>query len=160
MTTRHGIALAVILIPLASMGGCPGITVSLPDGGLVTIPNPLAQTVTVEVFNDTDFEVDPRIRFDDDTGFPATWFPSEELATGILRSGESIQYTIDCDELGLIFSDSAGQFLFNDTIGQADQTRVLERDDEYDCGDVILFRFIGSGDGFGTIVAINGVVVD
>jgi hypothetical protein len=155
-------SVAALVLGLAVLlGGCPGnISIELPGGGSINVPLPGADTVVVEVFNDTDFEVDPRIRFDEDNGFFAELAPSEELATGILLPGESIEFTIDCDRLGLIFSDRAGQFFFDETIGQADTTRMLERDDDFDCGSRIQFLFIGAEAGFGAVVSVDGVVVD
>ncbi len=151
---------AWLVLPALVLGGCPGnITIDLGNGSSIDIPLP-SNTVRVEVFNDTDFEVDPRIRFDDDNNFLAAAFPAEELATGILLPGELIEFNIACDKLGLVFSDAAGQFFFEETIGQADDTRVLERGDDYDCGDVIQFQFLGEGGGFGVVVSVNGVVVD
>jgi hypothetical protein len=154
--------LGVLIVGLVGLlGGCPGsITIELPGGGSLDVPLPGADTVVVEVFNDTNFEVDPRIRFDDDNDFFAQLAPSEELATGILAAGESIEFTIDCERLGLIFSDRAGQFFFDETIGQADTTRMLERDDDFDCGSRIQFLFIGAEAGFGVVVSVDGVVVD
>lgn len=167
------------LVPMAGLllaamagitaGGCPGgITITLPESldftADVTIPTQIvtARVVQVEVFNDTDFEVLPRIRFDDDSNFWAALVPSEELATGILQPGESIVFDIDCDQLGLIFSDEPRQYApgREDPIGEADETRTLKRDKDYVCGDQIVFHFIGNGAGFGVIVSINGVVVD
>ncbi len=166
---RPTIGLVIVLVGIGTLAGCPGgITITLP-GGLdipvdVTIPTDLVSpdVVQVEVFNDTDFEVVPRIRFDDDSNILAQLAPAEELATGTLEPGDSIQFDIDCDQLGLIFSDEPGQFLPGDDvpIGQADASRILTRDDDYECGDSVLFHFIGNGDGFGVVVSVNGVVVD
>jgi len=152
-------------LALILMGGCPaGITIQLPDGGGVTIPlsGLGSRVVFVEVWNDTDYEVAPRVRFDDATGF---WerlvSSSSELNTGILYSGDlPAPFQLSCDEVGVIYSESAGQFFLNATIGQADDTRVLERGEDFDCGDTIRFHFIGNGDGFGVNVYVNGVLVD
>jgi hypothetical protein len=146
---------------LLSLAGCPGnITIELPGGSSVEIPLVDLTTVRVEVFNETAFDVDPRLRFDDDSGFLASLFPAEELATGILQPGEFLEFTLDCDRLGLIFSDQPVQYFFSETVGQADTTRVLEREEDYDCGDRIQFLFIGDGPGFGVVVSVNDVVVD
>jgi hypothetical protein len=163
---KHLVCVAAILAS-TMLGGCPaGITITLPDGTDVTadlnVPVVAANIVRVEVFNDTDWEVAPRIRFDDDSNWFARLAPSEELATGILQPGESIRFDMACDKLGLILSDEAGQFLPGDDepLGQAEQTRVLTREHDYDCGDTILFHFLGSEDGFGVAVSVNNVVVD
>jgi hypothetical protein len=142
----------------ANLGACPDITITIPNGTDIIIPS--RSTVVVEVFNDTDLDVDPRIVFDDDTGFWAGAFPSEDLATGILQSGDLNRYNMDCDQVGSIASDEAEQFLGPDTTAVAGSSRTLERDEDFDCGDTIRFHFIGEADGFGVVVSVNGVVVD
>lgn len=146
MTRLPRPALAIVLCVPVLLGGCPQIS-------------GLFNTVTVEVFNDTDFDVAPRVRYDDDTNWLAALAPSEELAPSILEPGELITYNMNCDDVGVIFSDTAGQFWFNATIGQAGVTRKLTRDDEFDCGDTIQFHFVGRDDSFGVIVSVNGRVV-
>lgn len=158
MRRNRPLPLAALVLPMALIGGCPGVSIELPGGGSITIPG--SDTVVVEVFNDTDFEVDPRLRFDDDSNWLAAWFPAEELATGILDPGELARYNMGCDDLGVIFSDTAGQFLGWETVGQADTTRKLRRGKDYDCGDRIRFHFIGRFEDFGVIVTVNGAVVD
>lgn len=157
MPSQRFLALAAALALPLCLAGCPGFTIELPDGSIFI---PGFGTVVVEVFNDTDFDVDPRIRFDDDTNFLAGWFPSEELATGRLQPGEVLRYTIDCDELGLILSDEARQYFLGLELAEAESSRTLTRDDDFDCGDTIRFHFIGRDESFGVIVSVNGVVVD
>jgi hypothetical protein len=137
-------------LSMALGGGCPGADI------LLTSLN----TVQVELINDTGFPVDPNIRFDDDSGFWASLVPAEHLEVSRIESGEGEVLQFDCDELGLIFSDEAVQLrvLFDDYV--ADSTKILERGDDYDCGDVIRFRFVGDGPDFGVIVSINGRIVD
>ncbi len=151
------------------IAGCSGgLTVSLPEDwdldASITVPDLVVRpyTVRVEIFNDTDFEVVPRIKFDDDNNFFARLIPAEELDLGALAPGESIQLDMACDKVGLIFSDEAGQFVpdEDDPIAQADETRRLIRGDDYHCGDTILFHFLGNGDDFGVVVSVNSVVVD
>jgi hypothetical protein len=157
MQRKHLVLLAGILM-VANLGACPGITITIPNGTDIIIPG--FSTVVVEVFNDTDLDVDPRIVFDDDTGFWAGAFPSEDLATGILLPGDLNRYNMDCDEVGSIASDEAEQFLGPDLVVAAESSRTLERDEDFECGDTIQFHFIGEADGFGVIVSVNGIVVD
>lgn len=121
---------------------------------------PGSNTVRIELVNDTGFLVDPDIRYDDDAGFWAGLFPAEQLSTGLIEPGEAVTFNFDCDELGSIFSGEAEQVI--PVLGDygADSTRVLQREDEYDCGDLIRFRFVGYADDFGVIVSVNGRVVD
>lgn len=144
--TRRLIAIALMTVSAVLAGGCPEI------GGLI----PGLTTVTVEVVNDTTFSVDPNIRYDDDPGFLAGLFPADTLNTGLIGAGATMTFTFDCDKLGTIFSDEAEQvtLLFGDYI--ADATDRLEREEDFDCGDVIRFRFFGDALDFGVIVSVNG----
>ncbi len=163
MNRTHLAGLAGLLFLVAFVTGCPGgLTIELPNGDTRIIPGIRVGGVVVEIFNDTDFEVDPRIRFNDEDPnfFEQLLGSDEELTTGILRPGESIEFTYDCDNLLRIYSDTAGQFFFESTIGQADRTRTLERGEEFHCGDDIVFHFLGDYDGFGVVVSVNGAVVD
>lgn len=144
------------------LGGCPDVFVDLSD--LSDLPDTeitVGDNLVVEVFNDTDFEVAPRVYFNDENGFwEQVLSGSEELATGILEPGELGRYNMKCDRVAVIYSDEAGQFDGDFTIGQADTTRTLERGEDFDCGDTIRFQFIGHDDGFGVIVLVNDQVVD
>lgn len=158
--TRRARWLTFMLIPVLTLngGGCPGVSIELPGGGNVFVPG--IGTVVVRLFNDTDFDVYPDIRFDDDSGFFAGLLPSETLATGTLAPGEILSFTIDCDKLGLIRADSPVQYLDFGFVAESDGSRTLERGDDYNCGAIIEFRFIGTGSSFGVVVSINNVVVD
>ena len=146
----------VFLFPLLLLGGCPPLTFDLADGSL-TISG--SGVITVELINDTDFDVDPRIVFDDDSGFLARMFPSDLLDTGLLAPGEVLAFDFECDELGLILSDEPDQFV-GGVIYRDFPSAILERGDEFDCGDLIQFQFLGNADSFGVILAVNGFVVD
>ncbi len=148
-----------VLFVVASLavGGCEAISLNLDELGL-TIQG--LTTVTVELVNDTRYDVDPYIRFDDDEGFLAQLFPADDLATGLLEPGDVLVFEFACDELGLIFSDGAEQLGVFDVIAEADESAILQRDDDFDCGDLIRFRFIGDFEQFGVLVSVNDVVVD
>jgi len=148
-----------VLFVVASLavGGCEAISLNLDELGL-TIQG--LTTVTVELVNDTRYDVDPYIRFDDDEGFLAQLFPADDLATGLLEPGDVLVFEFACDELGLIFSDGAEQLGVFDVIAEADESAILQRDDDFDCGDLIRFRFIGDFEQFGVLVSVNNVVVD
>ena len=153
MRTRSQLVLLATLAAVPGLGGCSDLLDLLPG-----IPG--LNTIVVRVVNDTAFEVDPRIRFSEDTGFFAGLFGGQDLATGTLLPGDVLTYDFDCDALGLIRSESAGQFLGDETIGQADVSRTLEFDENFDCGDILTFTFLGEGPTFGVVVSVNGRVVD
>jgi len=140
-----------------AVGGCNGIDLDLEEFGLEIRG---LTTVTVELVNDTGFDVDPYIRFDDDEGFPAQLFPADDLATGLLEPGDVLVFEFDCDELGLIFSDGAEQLDLFGVIAEANESTILQRGDDFDCGDLLRFRFIGDFEWFGVLVSVNNVVVD
>lgn len=157
MTRLTRMALVALLAsPALLMGGCGGLTIDFP-GGQIVVPG--LGVVTIELINDTDYYVDPHIVFDDDENFLAGLFPSEELGVHDLAPGEVYSLDIDCDELGLVFSDEPEQFV-GPFVYTAGETRMLVRDDEYECGDLIQFQFLGNADGFDVVVAVNGRVVD
>lgn len=147
--TRGGGWLAVATIGLAaglSLGGCPG-------GSILGF-----NTVTVEIVNDTAFDVAPNIEFDDDDGLLAGIFPADDLNTGLIAPGEIAVFTFECDELGTIRSNDPEQVsLFGDETG--DDSPTLEREEEFDCGDLIRFRYVGEGIDFGVIVSVNNRIV-
>lgn len=148
--TRRMTPIALMTLAAIVAGGCPEI------GALI----PGFNTVTVEVVNDTSFSVDPNIRYDNDPGLLAGLFPADTLNTGLIGAGATMTFTFDCDSVGTIFSDEAEQvtLLFGDYV--ADATDRLEREKEFDCGDVIRLRFVGDALDFGVIVSVNGRIVD
>jgi len=152
---RH-LLLTVLGLALLAGPGCDGVTIELPGG---TIALPGLGVVTLRLVNDTDFPIDPHIVYDDDNSALAALFPSEELGVHDLAPGEVATLSIDCDKLGVVRSAEAEQFAGPFTYTAPDST-TLERDEDYECGALIEFRYLGHGDAFDVIVAINGVVVD
>ncbi len=152
----------VIALALFSIGGCPSGLQDAVIGALGNLGS--SGGIVVEVYNDTNFTVDPHIRYDESDNsfdaFLAGVFGGDELATGRLAAGEYISFRFDCDELGLVFSDGAEQRDIFGAFADARVTEILRRDKEFDCGDTIVFQFIGDGDGFGVVVSVNGLIVD
>lgn len=144
MRSRAAAWILTGVMPLMMAGSCQFV---LPIG------------LIVEVVNDTDYDVDPNIKFDDDTGFFAGLFPSDELQTGILAPGESVSFNFRCSELGSIGADDPRQF-----VGPAEfegqDTDILRRNEDFDCTSLIRFRFVGNADQFDVIVSVDGRVVD
>ena len=147
MAVNRRSLLGLGLALLALLGGCPSIEI------------PGVNAIRVTITNDTFFDVDPRIRFDDDPGLLAGLFPAETLSAGVLSPGESASFTFACDELGTIFSDNAEQAGSFGSV-RAGDSHVLERDDEFECGDSIRFRFVGNGGSFDVVATVNGSVVN
>ena len=139
----------VAAVPFLTMAGCPI------DGLSFLLPN----EIRVEIVNDTNFSIDPHIEFDEDDGLLGGLFTGEELDTGLIAAGETQIFRFDCDSLGTIRSDEAEQFFGILGSAAADSSPTLQRDDDYDCGDTIRFRFVGDGSDFGVIVSVNGRIV-
>jgi len=134
---------------LANLAGCP-----LPGDFLTPT------IVTVELVNNTTLDVAPNIRFDDSEGFLASAFPAEELATGLLAPDDVLAFDFDCDALGIVLSDEAEQILSDSEVAVAVTSRVIERNTDYVCGDIVRFIFVGEGVDFGVVVSVNGRVID
>lgn len=147
---RASLCVVSIAFSLVVGGGCPGADILIP--GL--------NSVQVKVIIDTRFLVGPNIRFNDDAGIWASLIPAERLSTDLIAPGEVAVFRFDCDELGLISSDGAEQVLLLVDDYVADEAKILEGDDAYDCGDLIRLRFVGDAEDFGVIVSVNGRIVD
>lgn len=148
-TRRAALTLAGACGALILGAGCEaGFNVL--DGGVVT----------VQVVNDTDFEVDPSmVTTDDPDGF-GLFNPGDGLATGLLAPGDVLEFTFDCDRLAAIRSDAAELLDDNgDPIIGAQPTSAIERGAEFECGDVIRFRFVGDERSFGILVSVNDAIV-
>lgn len=137
---------AAILAAVWNAGGCP------PGLGF------LADFVTVEVVNDTAFPIEGELRYDDESGFFSSLFGGQTLPTGVLEPGEVFQIEFNCDELAVVGTNDVRQLLGADQ-AQADDSGGVERDEDFDCGDLVRFRFVGEGSSFGVIVSVNGRVI-
>lgn len=116
--------------------------------------------VTVQVVNDTEFEVDPAIVTTDDPDGFGLFNPGDGLATGLLAPGDVLEFTFDCDRLAAIRSDAAELLDDNgDPLIGAQPTRAVERGAEFECGDVVRFRFVGDARSFGILVSVNDAIV-
>lgn len=147
---------AALTIALTSLAACSGI-------GFGSIFNEFT-TITVELRNETTLPVDPGIRYtdqdDDFDAFIANLFDTgDRLPTGNLAPGAVQYYDFDCDQLGLIYSDDAEQIRFIGEDYEADDSGLLQRGEDYDCGDLISFVFIGLGEDFEVRVSVNDRVV-
>ncbi len=116
--------------------------------------------IRVEVFNDSDFEVIPDVRFDDDTDVRSIDNPDDFLDIGELLPGEFVQFDFDCDELGVIFSDETEVFFFGEFVGVAEASFPIINGLEFDCADLIQIRFVGADDFFDVETRVNGFRVD
>ncbi len=136
---------------LTAVGGCPS--------GLNGFSFPPADTVRLELVNESDFDVAPNIVFGRDAGFFSRLTGGSTLATGLIAPGETLVFNVACEELGYVFSNQAEQIGPAGDSAFAGDSRLLEREEEFDCGDVVRFLFIGNGADFGVAVSVNGRIV-
>jgi hypothetical protein len=140
---RFRAALVSVVASLALLtGGCPRPILDYP--------------VTVEIYNNSDFEVIPDIRFDYDESIPAS-AAGDFLDIGLLLPGEYVQYDFDCDRIGLIFSDETEVRFFNEFYGIAERSFVPRWGLDFDCGDFIAIEFQGNPDDdfFDVLIFVN-----
>ena len=150
MSIRNfAIVVAAAALTLPASSGCNSVTTLLSGN-----------VVTVEVVNDTPFDVDPRLVTSEESGFFGGLFGNDsDLATGIVAPGDAISLDLDCDSFATIFCDAAEQLDGNDLVGAVQPTKRFEIDQDFECGDVIRFRFVGSESSFGVQVSVNGAIV-
>ncbi len=152
MIARATIGVAAAGLLLAGLAaGCKGLSIDIPG----------FTTVTLEIVNDSPFDVDPRMVTSDSQGGFSDIFTGggDDLATGILAPGDKLVYNFDCDSLQRVFSDAPEQLDDGELAGAAQPSRVLKQDRDFECGDTVRFRFIGTGQNFGVIVSRNGAVI-
>lgn len=135
-----------------------GLSLLLTAGCPLNLPG--VTDVTVRVFNDTDFPVDPHIRYAADTSVVDVDSGTLELATGTLDPGETKTFHFTCNDLGLVFSRNAEQFLLLGVTAEAGNSALLTRNTDYSCGAVLMFRFTGEGNDFAVVSSVNGHVVN
>lgn len=135
-TTRRLFTMTALCI-CVGLGSCgiPGIIV----GG----------TITVSIFNNTDFEVDPAVEFG--RSEPAL----RGLGVGILAPGELVEVDLNCDEAILLTTTNSTQLGFA-TDYVLDPLPLFEIDFDYFCGELVDFEFVGNGLDFDVFVDAGG----
>ncbi len=146
------VTIALPAMVLMGLGGCINGVFPIPGIGF-------DEPIAVEVFNNSDFDVVPDIRFDPDNDLLALQDPREFLDIGSLIPGEFIEFEFDCDRLGTIFSDETEVYFLGEFIGLAEPSDALQFGDAFTCGDFIQIEFIGVDDFFEIVLRVNGVVV-
>lgn len=105
----------------------------------------LPSTVTVTLVNDSpDFDVEAIIIYDDEDDLPKFLL----VETGVQRDvvvgpGEQASFTRSCDDLRALVLDDADLQIIGG-FGPETSSDVLRIDDEYECGDEIIFTFTHS----------------
>lgn len=134
--------------------------------GLALLPatscgnNPFQKQITIHIINDTEFDVDPNIVFDDDTSLLAGWFPSETLETGLIEPGGLATFYLPCSDVGVLLSDNAKLIDGGLVIATAGDSVTLTDGDNFECQDVIELQFIGTPNNFAVVTYVNDVEID
>ncbi len=125
------VLIAVLALPLMS---CDSLTDFL-----------LPTTVTVSLVNASpDYAVEVTLYYDDEDDLPEvilTEFGTEIELT--ISAGNMSSFTRDCDDLQAIVIDDADLLVLGG-LGPEANSEVLRIDDEYECGDEIVFTFTHS----------------
>ena len=125
--------------------GCGGVTIIGGSGG----DGPVADTITVRVTNNTDFDVDPNIEYGTSRN------SLRALDVGILAPDEVAEVDFFCDEIDVLTSTDSTQLgLSVDYV--LDPLPIFERGVDYFCGELVEFEFVGSGQDFDVLVDAGG----
>jgi len=122
-----GLALALILLP-----GCDALLAILLSG---------TNTTTVELVNNSDFDVDVILYYDDTQEIPD--FLLTETGTLVevtVAAGQTHRFSRSCDELQAIIIDDADLLVIGG-IGPETSSDVLRDGEDFSCGSTVRFTF-------------------
>jgi len=100
-----------------------------------------SDTVTVQLVNDGDLDVEVEIYISDQQEIPELLLT--ELGTRLeytVEPGETVTFSRSCDDLQAIIVSSADLQVIGD-IGPETSSDVLRDGDDFSCGDTIVFTF-------------------
>lgn len=159
---NYGIAAILLLSLLPMMGGtCTSLAIPILPGGPIGDPigggpiggGPIVDSgITVTVINNTDFEIDPMIEYEDIDG--NAFF----LDLGVVFPGEIVPTDFYCDEVIFLTSTYAEQYVFGDVISLP-ALPYFEQDFDYYCGEEVTFEFVGNDIDFDVFVDADGYVL-
>ncbi|NLX23346.1 MAG: hypothetical protein GXY55_16975 [Phycisphaerae bacterium] len=145
---------------------CTVTAVAVMGADCTWVPFPVMNTVDIELVNETEYPIEPRLFVDpradltvyEDLIQEANWV----VVDPPLAPGEVATYTFYCADAGTIASDYA-IMLLSDTEGyESDNGPWVWYEHDYLCGDTISFIFIDEydiGGDFFTRVEVNGEFV-
>jgi hypothetical protein len=150
---RLGYAGLAVLSLFATMGQtCTAVGFPIIPGGPIGGGPFVDPGVTVTIINNTNFDIDPMIDYDDIDGNP--FF----LDLGIVFPGEVVSTDFFCDEVIFLTSTNAEQYVFGDVI-VLEALPFFEQDFDFFCGEEVTFEFIGDDLNFDVIVDADGFVI-
>lgn len=102
--------------------------------------------VTVDLVNETDFEVQATLFFDDEQNIPEFLLVQSDIGTEVsltVPPGQTISFSESCDDLQALIVENANLALFG-SLGPDANTDVLRDGDDFGCGDTVVLRFTDS----------------
>jgi hypothetical protein len=128
---------------------------ALPFGPPVT-----ANTVTIEMLNYTDYQIEPRLFIDPVPGIMVydqlirddNWV----FVDPPLQPGELASYDFLCEDIGTMATDYAQMYISDTEYVESDNGPWLVLGEDYYCGDTVSLMFFDDGQVFYTRVEVNG----
>jgi hypothetical protein len=122
MKSLLALSMMTVVIPLSS---CPQLN----------------RQTTVRLINNTDFEVQVQLFYDDDQELPEDLIQADGTEVNrTLAAGEAQSFSRDCEALQAIFIENAALNIIGD-IGPEAGTDVYREPDDFGCGDTLTFTF-------------------
>jgi len=143
------------------LGGAFALAGSLGSGCDFTLPEPT--TIQVELWNDTEYPVDPFLYVEESIVNLASQVIKDENFYDIgdsILPGETVTLTIPCEDAGTMLTDRAELLLSADSAIQSATSPMIRQNTHFECGDTVTFVFfVNASDVFRTAVAVNDVYV-
>lgn len=133
------VALAALMLP-----GCGSVVVGGGGGGGL-----VDDFITVRAINSTDFDVDPAIEYGRSRN--SLLF----LDLGVLEPDEFAEVDIECGE-ALVLTTTDSTQIGGSVDYVIDPLPIFEIDEDYFCGELIEFEFVGNGQEFDVFVDAGG----
>ncbi len=122
-------------------------------------PEPVPDTVVIELANYAEFPVEPWLFVDPVVGVAIEELLVEENWVQIdplLEPSELATLEFYCTEVGTMASDHAWMYISDTEYYESPDGPVLDQGVDFECGDTITLNFIDDGQVFYTLVEING----
>ncbi len=115
---------------LCSAAACDAVS-------LITIPRPVT---IVRLVNNSDFDIVAQIAISDEEDIPEDILEEDDDLEFTLGPGQTRTFTRRCDDLRAIMITHA-ELRIVGSVGPEADSGVVREDDDFNCGDVIVFTF-------------------
>ena len=99
--------------------------------------------VTVDLVNETDFDVQATLFFDDEQNIPEFLLVQSDIGTEVsltVPPGQTVSFSESCDDLQALIVENANLAILGG-LGPDANTDVLRDGDDFGCGDTVVLRF-------------------